>query len=171
MSAGGSPLRCRGALGSASRSLPLAPSEGELCVLSPAPGYRRVPLFRKDDTPRAFGTPPPQVSPAYVHRTACWDTDSRSTLGCSLRSEVLRCGRCSLASVGLIRLSPKPRGAPWGSRQNAGQTHQRRVTWLPSAGGREWCLGAVPGRFQSGGQTPRVSGRGEGPRDQGCPLE
>lgn len=170
LSAGGSPLSCRRALGSASHSLPLAPSEGELCVWSPAPGHRRVLLFHKDDTPRAFGTPRPRVSPAYVHRTARWDTD-RSASWCSLRSQVLRCGRCSPASVGLIRLIPKPRGAPWGSRQNAGQTHQRQVTRLPSAGGRERCLGAVPGSFQSGGQTPRVSGGGEGPGAQGCPLE
>ena len=34
LSAGGSPLSCRRALGSASHSLPLAPSEGELCVWS-----------------------------------------------------------------------------------------------------------------------------------------
>ena len=60
LSAGGSPLCCRGALGSASHSLPLAPSEGELCVLSPAPGHRCVLLLHKDDTPRAFGTPPPR---------------------------------------------------------------------------------------------------------------
>lgn len=65
------------------------------------------------------------VSPAYVHRTALWDTDGRSSSGRGLCSEVLQCGRCSLASVGLIRLSPKPRGAPWGSRQRWANTPAR----------------------------------------------
>lgn len=58
LSAGGSPLRCRGGLGSARRSLPRLPPDGELCVLFPASGHRRVLLFHKDDTLSASGGVP-----------------------------------------------------------------------------------------------------------------
>lgn len=103
------------------------------------------------------------VSPAYVHRTALWDRDGRSIWGRGLCSEVLQCGRCSLASMGLIRLGPKPRGAPW---EHAGQMHQRGLTWPPSAGGRV-ASGGGPGPFPvwwPNTKGLRWRGRAQGPR-------
>lgn len=84
----------------------------------------------------------------------------------SLCSEVPAMRALQPGLCGSHQAEPEAWGAP-GEAGSAGQTHQRGLTWPLSEGGREWRLGVVPGRFQSGSQTPRAPGGGEGPRDKG----